>query len=149
MVDMANEKLDVSFDRIKLGIKSKSEYKYYFYYDIVKIFSDSRYSVIKTSDSKLHYVDVPIKLFEKCLPLIFFKYHRSGIVNLGYMQKYSIENRKIKIYLEDDSSHFISRYSKDIFFRLIQNLNNLSLPCETCKTCTKRVNCPEFEPFIT
>jgi len=145
---MSNKEADIEFYRTRIGIKLKNGYKFYYYYEIVEVFSDARYSVINTSDSKSYYVSTPIKLFEKRFPYIFFKYKRSGLVNLAYMVSYSNENKKTIIYLKNNNSHLISRYLRNNFYSRIQNLD-ISLPCEICKTCIKRTYCPDVAPFIT
>jgi DNA-binding LytR/AlgR family response regulator len=142
------QNLYICFDRVKLGIKVRSGWIFYMYDEIITILSDLRYSIINTSDLKIHYIDIPLKTFDGKLPLIFFKFRRSGIVNLAYMKSFLIEENQLKIHMLNNSIYTISRYLKNDFYLRINNLNRMSLPCERCKSCTKRETCNDLKDFI-
>jgi DNA-binding LytR/AlgR family response regulator len=139
----------VVFDRTELGIKVKNEWKFYPYEEIIEIRTDSHYSEIIVSGIKtvIICVDVPLKIFAENLPVIFFKYRRSGIINLGYMQSYCLRNNTIIIKMANEVFYTISRYLKDNFAYKIATLQRKSLPCEKCKSCTKRGTCEDMTPF--
>jgi DNA-binding LytR/AlgR family response regulator len=140
--------LSVVFDRTELGIKVRNEWKFYPYEEIIEIHSDSHYSEITVSNIKTPFcVDVPLKIFAENLPLIFFKYNRSGIINLGYMQTYNSQNKTTVIKMINGTFHTVSRYSKISFVQKIANLKRKSLPCEKCKSCTKRGTCDDMASF--
>jgi DNA-binding LytR/AlgR family response regulator len=139
---------DVLFDRTELGIKVRNEWKFYPYEEVIAIHSDSHYSEITISNIKTpHCVDVPLKRFAENLPLIFFKYNRSGIINLGYMQSYNSQNKTIVIKMTNETFYTVSRYMKVDFIYKITSLKRKSLPCEKCKSCTKRGTCGDMTPF--
>ncbi|MDR0602771.1 MAG: LytTR family transcriptional regulator DNA-binding domain-containing protein [Bacteroidales bacterium] len=140
--------LHVIFDRTELGIKVKNAWKFYSYETIVEIHADSHYSEIIISNIKIPVcVDVPLKIFAENLPLIFFKYSRSGIINLGYMLSYCTKNKTIEIKTINEICYTVSRYLKDSFNYRMETLNRKSLPCEKCKVCTKRGTCGDMIPF--
>jgi DNA-binding LytR/AlgR family response regulator len=140
----------VVFDRTELGIKVKNRWKFYPYEAIIEIRADSHYSDITISNIKVPLsVDVPLKIFAENLPLIFFKYSRSGIVNLGHMQSYNSKNKTVEIKMANEICYLVSRYLKDSFEYRLATLNRKSLPCEKCKTCTKRGTCGDMMPFTT
>ncbi|MDR0726428.1 MAG: LytTR family transcriptional regulator DNA-binding domain-containing protein [Prevotellaceae bacterium] len=142
-----NKNLQVIFDRTELGIKVKTGWKFYPYEDIIEIHADAHYSDIRISKIKMPVcVDVPIRIFAENLPLIFFKYNRSGIINLGYMQSYKSRGKVIEI-MVNDICYIVSRYLKANFHYRIATLARKSFPCEKCKTCTKRGTCGDMTPF--
>jgi DNA-binding LytR/AlgR family response regulator len=139
----------IAFDRTALRVKVGIVWNVVSYDEIVKIFIDDlNYSVIKLSNDKKYHIDIPIKIFEKNLPLIFFKYNRSGIINLAYISSYFNEHRKQRINLKDGTFLYVSRYLKDIFHDKIQDLSRIALPCEACKFCTKKERCADIAPFV-
>jgi DNA-binding LytR/AlgR family response regulator len=142
-----NKKMHIIFDRTELGIKIKTGWKFYPYEDIIEIHADAHYSDIKLSKIKTPVcVNVPIKIFAENLPLIFFRYNRSGIINLGYMQAYKSKGKSIEITV-NDACYTVSRYLKASFDYRIVTLSRKSFPCEKCKTCTKRETCGDMTPF--
>ncbi|MDR2467172.1 MAG: LytTR family transcriptional regulator DNA-binding domain-containing protein [Prevotellaceae bacterium] len=141
-------KLNVKFDRTALGIKVRTEWKFHPYEEIVEIHVDSPYSEITVNKVKTPVcVDVPLRMFAENLPLIFFKYNRSGIINLGYIQSYCYKNNTIVIKMASGCSRIVSRYLKDKFLSKMEYLKRISLPCEKCKSCTKRGTCEDMETF--
>ncbi|MDR2465762.1 MAG: carboxypeptidase-like regulatory domain-containing protein [Prevotellaceae bacterium] len=86
--------IGVQFERDKLGINMKNEWICYSYKDIFEISSDCKRTVIQMSTGRVHRVDVPLKIFEENLPVIFFKYRKSGIINLAYIKRHYIEDKK-------------------------------------------------------
>ncbi|MDR3246056.1 MAG: LytTR family transcriptional regulator DNA-binding domain-containing protein [Prevotellaceae bacterium] len=141
--------LHVVFDRTELGIKVKNSWKFYPYETIIEIRADSHYSEVTISNIKVPLcADIPLKIFAENLPLIFFKYSRSGIINLGYMQSYSSKSKTIEIKMTTETCHTVSRYLKDSFDYRVAILNRKSLPCEKCKTCTKRGTCGDMTPYM-
>jgi DNA-binding LytR/AlgR family response regulator len=137
------------FDRTELGIKVKNGWKFYPYETIIEIRADSHYSDITISNIKIPLcVNVPLKIFAENLPLIFFKYSRSGIINLGYMQSYDFKNKTIEIKMANETCYTVSRYLKNSFDYKLATLNRKSLPCEKCKTCTKIGTCDDMTPFM-
>ena len=145
---MCDQNLNICFDRTKLGIKVRLGWIWYMYDEIIVIISDLNYSVVHTSDCKIHYLDSPLKIFSEKLPLIFFKFRRSGIVNLAYMKSYFTEKNKLKIQLLNNNIYIVSRYLKKDFHLKINSLLTLSLPCEKCKLCTKRESCYDLKNFF-
>jgi DNA-binding LytR/AlgR family response regulator len=142
-----NKKSHVLFERTELGIKVRNGWRYYPYDKIVEIHADSHYSEIKIFNNKIPVcVDVSLRIFAENLPLIFFRYKRSGIVNLGYMQSYKSKDRKLEITV-DNTCYSVSRYLKTSFEYRMETLNRKSFPCEMCKTCTKRGTCDDMTPF--
>jgi DNA-binding LytR/AlgR family response regulator len=140
--------LHVVFDRTELGIKVKNGWQFYPYETIIEIHADSHYSEVTISNIKVPIcVDISLKIFAENLPLIFFKYSRSGIVNLGYMQSYKSKNKTIEIKMTNETCYMVSRYLKDSFNYRIATLSRKSLPCEKCETCTKRGTCGDMMPF--
>ena len=144
---MCNQNLNIYFDRTKLGIKVRLGWIWYMYDEIILIISELNYSVVHTSDCKIHYIDTPLKKISEKLPFIFFKFRRSGIVNLAYMKSYFNEKNKLKIQLLNNNICIVSRYLKKDFFQKINSLLRLSLPCEKCKSCTKRETCDDLKDF--
>jgi DNA-binding LytR/AlgR family response regulator len=146
---MNRTNLHVVFDRTELGVKIRNGWEFYPYEDIIEIRADVRYSEITIFNIKIPLcIDVPLKIFAENLPLIFFKYKRSGIINLAYISSYLNEDRKLRINLKDGTFHYVSRYLKDVFYDKIQNLSRISLPCDTCKFCTKKESCADIAPFV-
>ncbi|MDR0683276.1 MAG: LytTR family transcriptional regulator [Dysgonamonadaceae bacterium] len=140
----------VVFDRTELGIKVKNGWKFYPYETIIEIHADLHYSDIMISNIETPLcVDIPLKIFAEYLPPIFFQYSRSGIVNLGHMLSYNFKNKTIEIKMANKTCHTVSRYLKDSFEHRLTTLNRKSLPCEKCKTCTKRGTCSDMIPFTT
>jgi hypothetical protein len=140
--------LSVVFDRTELGIKVRNEWKFYPYEEIIAIHSDLHYSEITVSNLKIPLcADVPLKTFAENLPLIFFKYSRSGIINLGYMQSYNSQNKALVITMINGTFYTVSRYLKISFVQKITTLKRKSLPCEKCKSCTKRGTCEDMASF--
>lgn len=139
----------ISFDRTELRVKVGTVWNVVSYDEIVEIFIDElNYSVMKLSNGKRYNTDIPIKIFEKHLPFIFFKYKRSGIINLAYISSYFNENRKLRINQKDGVFRYVSRYLKDGFYAKIQKISRIALPCEACKFCTKKESCADIAPFI-
>jgi DNA-binding LytR/AlgR family response regulator len=140
--------LTVVFDRTELGIKVKNGWKFYPYEEIIEIRADSHYSEVTVSGIKTPVcVDIPLRIFAENLPVIFFKYKRSGIINLGYMKSYFSQNNTIVIKMANEVSYTVSRYLKGSFVYKIATLKRKSLPCEKCKSCTKRGTCEDMMPF--
>jgi DNA-binding LytR/AlgR family response regulator len=140
--------LHVVFDRTELGVKIRNGWKFYPYEDIIEIRADARYSEITIFNIKIPLcIDVPLKIFAENLPLIFFKYNRSGIVNLAYMQSYNSTNKILVIKMLNENCYTVSRYLKASFIYKIATLKRKSLPCEQCKACTKRGSCEDMIPF--
>ncbi|MDR2027785.1 MAG: LytTR family transcriptional regulator DNA-binding domain-containing protein [Prevotellaceae bacterium] len=139
----------IVFDRTELRIKAGIVWNFIPYDKIVELsVDDLNLSVIKLSDDKKYYIDIPIKIFEANLPLIFFRYKRSGIINLAYISSYLNEHRKLRINLKDGTFHYVSRYLKDAFHDKIQNLSRIALPCDACRFCTKKESCADISPFV-
>jgi hypothetical protein len=139
----------IVFDKTELRVKVGIVWNFISYDKIVELFIDDlNFSVIKLSDDKKYYTDIPIKIFEANLPLIFFKYKRYGIINLAYMSSYFNENRKLRINLKDGTFHYVSRHLKDVFYDKIQNLSRIALPCDACRFCTKKESCADIAPFV-
>ena len=90
----------IVFDRTKLRIKIKSGWIFISYDKIVEVYKEMNYSVVRLFDNQKHYIDVPINVFAEILPLVFFKYKRSGIINLAYIRSFFIEHRKLRITLK-------------------------------------------------
>jgi DNA-binding LytR/AlgR family response regulator len=137
----------IVFDRLELRMKIKSGWISISYDKIVEVYKDMDYSIVRLSDNQKYYIDIPIKVFAEILPLIFFRYKRSGIINLAYIHSFFIEHRKLRIILKDGASHYVSRYLSDAFHLRINSLPRISLPCEKCLFCTKKEHCEDFSPF--
>jgi DNA-binding LytR/AlgR family response regulator len=145
---MNKTNLHVVFDRTELGVKVKTGWRVYPYENIIEIHADAHYSAIIISKVKVPVcVDVPLKILAENLPLIFFRYSRSGIVNLGYMQSYSSKGKNIEITATNGTCYTVSRYLKASFGYRMETLTRRSFPCEKCKTCTKRETCDDMTPF--
>jgi DNA-binding LytR/AlgR family response regulator len=142
-----NKKLHIVFDRTELGVKVRTGWKFYPYEDIIEIHADSHCSEIRISNVKIPVcVDVALKIFAENLPLIFFRYKRSGIINLGHMQSYKSKGKTLEITV-NGIYYTVSRYLKASFDYRMATLTRKSFPCEKCKTCTKRGTCGDMTPF--
>ncbi|MFN0275666.1 MAG: LytR/AlgR family response regulator transcription factor [Chitinophagales bacterium] len=61
--------------------------------DIIKLEADDNYTRVYTSDKKTYYVSKPLKQFEDNLPeKIFFRLHRSYIINIKHVVEYTRED---------------------------------------------------------
>jgi DNA-binding LytR/AlgR family response regulator len=139
----------VVFDKTELRIKVGVVWNVISYEKIIEIFIDDiNYSVIRVSDDKKYNTDIPIKIFEKNLPMIFFKYKRSGIINLAYINSYFNENRKLRVNLKDGTFLYVSRYLKENFYAKMHDLSRISLPCDACRFCTKKESCADIAPYV-
>lgn len=89
--------------------------------DIVRFEADRSYCSVYLNNGKSYMVSKPMKEFEGLLDQkIFFKVHKSNIVNLNYVKKY-IRGRGGHVVLQDDSLVNVSVRKKDEFLSLFQS----------------------------
>lgn len=117
--------------KVKTGIAShcfilKSEHQLikFDHDDIVFIKADGNYSVIYLKDHTRHLIYQSLKEFERELPgNIFFRCHRSYIVNIVLISAFCIQNNRI-LCRDHDIEILCSRRSKK---ELIQKFREINL----------------------
>ena len=80
----------VSFENNKILIPAAHGFDVLFFDDIIRLEADASYTKVITSDGKSTFVSRTLKDFEDILPQnIFFRTHKSFLINLKYVKKYS------------------------------------------------------------
>jgi two-component system LytT family response regulator len=104
-------------------LKSDHQFIKFDYTDIVYLKADGNYSIIYLNDHTKHIIYQSLKDFEKDLPEnIFFRCHRTYIVNLILISSFSI--RKNRIFCKDhDIEILCSRRSKKELIQRFKGIN--------------------------
>lgn len=70
--------------------------------DIVRLEADNNYTKVFTSGNKMYYVSKPLKVFEDNLKdQVFFRVHRSYIINLLHVKEYLREDGGVIVMADD------------------------------------------------
>lgn len=70
--------------------------------DITRLEADNNYTKVFTTDKKMYYVSKPLKVFEDNLKdIIFFRVHRSFIINLNHVKEFLREDGGTIVMMDD------------------------------------------------
>lgn len=88
--------------------------------DIIRIEADGSYSKVYTTEGKMYYVTKNLKYFEESLETeSFYRTHKSYLINLKFIKKYSPLKDGGIITMSDDSEILISRNVKTDFSEIL------------------------------
>ena len=88
--------------------------------DIIRVEADGSYSKVYTADGKMRHVTKNLKFFEDSLETeSFYRTHKSHLINLGYIKKYSPIKDGGVIQMTDGSEILISRNVKTDFSEML------------------------------
>lgn len=88
--------------------------------EIIRVEADGSYSKIFTNDGKMRHVTKNLKFFEDSLETeSFFRTHKSHLINLSYIKKYSPLKDGGIIQMSDGSEILISRNVKNDFSEML------------------------------
>jgi DNA-binding LytR/AlgR family response regulator len=97
------------------------------------------------NSKKQYYVMKSLEQYEKELPFIFFRSHRSTIVNMAYIRQID----KGKICMADGTYLPVSKSRKLLLEEKLANLPALIIPhCRHCENCPDVESCEIIHPFI-
>lgn len=92
--------------------------------DIIRLEAESNYTRVHMADRKSYFVSKPLKVFEDSLPdNIFFRVHRSYIINLNHVKEFLREDGGI-IVMADDAR---IQLTKARYIEFIEALRKLSI----------------------
>ena len=99
----------------KIVVPHKGDQKVISVNEIIAIEANESYSIIYTSDSKKYMISKNLKHFESLFDQVnhFFRSHKSWIVNIDYLKRYSKTN--LTIMLEQEIIAKLSKYKKHEF----------------------------------
>lgn len=129
-----------------LYVKYKDCWRKLAFKDIVSLKSTGNHTEISLQNTKTqYYVMKSLEQYEKELPLIFFRCHRSAIVNMAYIQ--DIKNGELC--LMNKTFLPVSKSKKLLLEEKLANLPLLTIPlCKHCENCQDLSNCKIIRPFI-
>jgi DNA-binding LytR/AlgR family response regulator len=110
-------KSPVVFHATKLEFFIERQSKFYDYNDILYIYYEKPYSVIKYPGKKSQLVHSPISDFAEHLPDIFVRNGRSCIINLSEVVGFDI--KKMEIVMSDSKVFHLASSKKEEFMRRI------------------------------
>jgi two-component system LytT family response regulator len=91
--------------------------------DIIRLEADDNYTKVYTTDKKTYYISKPLKQFEEHLPdHIFFRLHRSYMINLRHIQEYAREDGGTVI-MRDGAKILLPRGRYNAFMEALKTLS--------------------------
>ena len=91
---------------------------------IIRLEAEGSYSYVFTNYKRI-LISKRLSLMEKIIPsCIFFRIHRSHIINIKYIKNYKLTGEKTYVQMEDNSKVPISRSKKKEFMQKITQLNS-------------------------
>lgn len=135
---------DAVFNKWNLSIADSKDWMVLQYREITYIKASTRYAEIMLSGGKTYYVAISLDFFENNLPDIFFRIHRSAIVNMSYVQR--VHNRTV--ILKGSSINLsVSCRNERLFRQKLEN-NVFTIPrCKHCETCLDQETCEIIKPL--
>lgn len=110
----------------KIAIPSLKGFEYIKVKDIVKLKADGRYSKISLINKREITASKSLGEFQELLDsTIFFKPHKSFLININYVKMY-VKHDGGSIIMEDDSNVLLSRNNKDEFMNIMKQLTSKS-----------------------
>jgi len=105
----------------KLALLVKEGIEYVDTEEIIYIVGDGRYSAIYLTNGKKYIESKVLSYFEEVLNnLLFFRIHKSYLINLKHVKAYKRTSGG-QVIMSDDSAFNVSRAKKDIFLKRMSN----------------------------
>jgi DNA-binding LytR/AlgR family response regulator len=129
-----------------MSVRQHSIWKKLAFIDIMSLKASGNYTEIKSRNNTPEYFVLrSLDQFEQELPSIFFRCHRSAIVNMVYIQHIGTKN----LTLNDGSSLPVSRHKILLLQKELNELDRLTIPqCRNCETCQEIDECRFIRPFM-
>jgi DNA-binding LytR/AlgR family response regulator len=145
---MAKHTAIVVFDRVAIRVKNRNSWLIFNYSDIVAIRRDKdcAMSKIYLSDGRERHIDISLQILFDHTPVVFFRYGRFGLVNLTFLDKQIIDNKKMLLILKDGTEYLVSRKLHKEFHSTMKKID-ISYPCEMCKFCDRSNTCRQTINF--
>ncbi|TVZ56904.1 LytTR family two component transcriptional regulator [Lutibacter sp. Hel_I_33_5] len=107
----------------KIGLPNADGIKFVNFNDIISLEADGMYAKVSTKNDGTILVSKPLKFFVDLLQNIniFYKPHRSYLINLSYIKEY-IKKDGGYILMENDKVVSISKDKKEEFLTIVQNI---------------------------
>lgn len=134
--------------RLKMSLTGNGKWKAVPYKDIMYLNASNNYNRVFIRDTNIIYhTSFSLSQLEKMLPSIFFRCHRSVIINLAYVgtinkfQRFIVTSAGEKLPVARERMHLL--LSK------LHALDRISVPfCEHCEHCNLSENCRTIRPFM-
>lgn len=138
---------EIKFYNLKMSVRHNSIWQAIAYRDIMYLRASGNHTEITLQQvNKQYYVFHSLKLLEKELPPLFFRCHRSTIVNMRYIKKID----KGRICLVDGTDLSVSHRKILLLKDRLARLPSLTVPmCDYCEICPNTDKCLYIRPFIT
>ena len=106
----------------KIALPSSDGLSFVDVLDIIRCEADSNYTIVYTKSGEKHVISRSLKEFEELLPEeIFFRVHKSHLVNLNRIQKY-VRHDGGYVVLEDGTNITIATRKRDAFLQRLKRL---------------------------
>ena len=134
----------VNFHRLKMSVPERRGFEIIPFADILWLQASKQYTqVVLRDDRPARYVYEPLNELELFLPPVFFRCHRSVIVNLCHVQ--SSNRQEVNVY-----GHIlpISKKKIPVMDYLLEKCETLTFPlCRNCDNCPDFCTCENIRPF--
>lgn len=134
----------VIFHRFKMSVPEGRGFRIIPYADILWLQASGHYTQMALhNDNTSRFIYEPLDELEHHLPSVFYRCHRSAIVNLCHVQSFS----KCGIHV---NGHVlpIAQKNKTKIRHLLEKNERLTFPlCGNCDICDKFIGCPMIYSF--
>jgi DNA-binding LytR/AlgR family response regulator len=134
----------VIFHKLKMAVPEGRGLKIIPYADILWLQHCDHFTQLVCRDNKpARYIYESLNELGHNLPPVFYRCHRSVIVNLCYIQSFNLHGVHINNHILP-----VSQKNKTEIRRLLKKSERLTFPlCNTCDSCPELNTCPIIRPF--